>query len=87
MKHLLKYSLPIGLGLALLCITAIGIVSTTFTGCIKEPSTTSGGCGTSMGCCPATGCGTGWYGSSTGLCYATSSDCLRGGNSNCRQCY
>jgi hypothetical protein len=47
----------------------------------------SGGCGTQMGCCPATGCGTGWLGSSTQLCYNSSSACGSGGNSQCRQCY
>ena len=48
-----------------------------------------GGCGTQMGCCPATGCSppSSWYGSSQGLCYSTSSACGSGGNSNCRQCY
>lgn len=48
-----------------------------------------GGCGTSMGCCPATGCSQpySWYGSSTGLCYQTSTACHNAGNSNCRQCY
>ncbi len=84
-----KYIIPIGFGLALLIITTLGLVSATFTGCIKQDpgSSSSGGCGTTMGCCPATGCGTGWYGASTGLCYPTSSSCLTGGNSNCRQCY
>ena len=48
---------------------------------------TSGGCGTQMGCCPATGCGTGWLGSSTQLCYSTSSACGSAGNSQCRQCF
>ena len=54
-----------------------------------DATTSSGGCGTTMGCCPATGCSppSSWYGSSTGLCYSTSSTCGQGGNSNCRQCY
>ena len=47
----------------------------------------SGGCGTQMGCCPATGCGTGWLGSSTQLCYNSSSACGSAGNSQCRQCF
>jgi hypothetical protein len=47
----------------------------------------SGGTGTVMGCTPATGCGTYWFGASTRLCYPTSGNCLSGGNSNCRQCY
>ena len=74
---LLKYGLPLGLGLVLLFITALGLVSTTFTGCVKqEPTSTSsgGGCGTTMGCCPATGCGRGWLLSCDGLCYATTAD-------------
>ena len=86
---LLKYGLPIGLGLVLIFITTLGLVSTTFTGCVKqEPaSTSSGGCGTTMGCCPATGCGTKWLGSTTQLCYTTANACNAGGNSFCRQCY
>lgn len=86
---LLKYGLPISLGLVLLFITTLGLVSTTFTGCVKqEPaSTSSGGCGTTMGCCPATGCGTKWLGSTTQLCYTTANACNSGGNSFCRQCY
>lgn len=57
-------------------------------GCIKEDDDNSNsGCGTVMGCCPATGCGNKWFGASTRLCYNTSTDCHNAGNSNCRQCY
>ncbi len=85
---LLKYGLPLGLGLILLFITTLGLVSTTFTGCVKEePTTSGGGCGTTMGCCPATGCGRNWFGNVTQLCYATSSACASAGNNRCTQCY
>lgn len=58
-------------------------------GCWDDTSaeSSSGGCGTTMGCCPATGCGRGWLGSSTQTCFNTSSECGAGGNSQCRQCY
>lgn len=88
-SSLLKYSLPIAMGLVLLLITTLGLVSTTFTSCVKqEPaSSSSGGCGSVMGCCPTTGCGTKWLGSTTQLCYTTANACNQGGNSYCRQCY
>lgn len=88
-SSILKYSFPIGLGMVLLIITMFSLVSTTFTSCYSDPPPPNGGggCGTQMGCCPATGCGVKWYGSSTGLCYTTANACSSGGNSYCRQCY
>ena len=83
---LLKYTAPLGLGLTLFVIT---FLSSSYTGCEKQTtsSSTSTGCGTQMGCCPATGCGRNWLGTSTQLCYATSGACAAGGNSRCVQCY
>ena len=72
-------------------ILAAFFVTVLLSGCPDPYSTSSsgGGCGTTMGCCPATGCNppNSWYGSSTGNCYSSSSACGSGGNSNCRQCY
>ena len=58
---LLKFGLPVGLGLTLLIITAMGLVSTTLVGCEKDDSTTKhctkAGyplyCSTIGTCCPA----------------------------------
>lgn len=84
-SSLLKFTAPIGLGLGLFIITYF---ASSFTGCEKQPTTTTTtGCGTQMGCCPATGCGRNWLGTSTQLCYATSGACASGGNSRCVQCY
>jgi hypothetical protein len=56
--------------------------------CIETtPTPTKSGCGSVMGCCPVTGCGRGWFGSSTQRCYNTANDCSNAGNSHCRQCY
>lgn len=68
----LKYTAPIGLGLGLFIIT---FFASSYTGCEKEKTTTSSsGCGTQMGCCPATGCGRGYLLSCDGRCYTTRAD-------------
>ncbi len=80
----LKYTAPIGLGLGLFIIT---FFASSYTGCEKETPASTSGCGTQMGCCPATGCGRNWLGNVTQLCYATSSACNSAGNNRCTQCY
>ncbi len=70
----LKFTAPIGLGLGLFIIT---FFASSYTGCEKEKTTTtstSTGCGTQMGCCPATGCGRGYLLSCDGRCYTTRAD-------------
>ncbi len=84
----IKYALPTVLGLILLVITSAAFISTTFSGCVLEEIPPPGsGCGTQMGCCPATGCGRNWHGNVTQLCYATANACTSAGNSRCVQCY
>lgn len=84
---LIKYAMPIIFGIILSAITVSALISITFTGCIKEPVKSTTGCGTQMGCCPATGCGRDWLGNVTQRCYATSNDCHQAGNNRCTQCY
>lgn len=86
-KSIIKYAFPVIVGMVLLIITATAFISTTITGCIKEDTPSSGGCGTQMGCCPATGCGRNWLGNVTQLCYATANACTSAGNNRCTQCY
>lgn len=69
-------------------ILALIFITGNSSGCIKETDqNNNSGCGTQMGCCPATGCGRNWLGNVTQLCYATSSACLQAGNNRCTQCY
>ncbi|MGD0712360.1 MAG: hypothetical protein ABR968_14385 [Bacteroidales bacterium] len=68
--RLLKFVLPLGMGLALLTITLLGIVSTTLTSCKKD-------CGCPAGyplCCSGSGgkcCPAGQAYLCDGLCYSS----------------
>jgi hypothetical protein len=57
--HLLKFALPIGLGMTLLAITFFGIVSTTFVGCDLLVECSSGQCKGTNGHCYS--CSSGSY--------------------------
>ncbi|MBY0476630.1 MAG: hypothetical protein K2Q24_03225 [Chitinophagaceae bacterium] len=81
----LQHGLAMGFSTIVLCVF---LIITNFVGCIPEDDPpASSGCGTVMGCCPATGCGRNWLGNNTNRCYPTSNECLAAGNNRCTQCY
>lgn len=88
MKSLLvKYASPIAMGLFFVVLTTIAVITSSYSGCTTTDPPPNSGCGTQMGCCPATGCGRNWLGNVTQLCYATANACTSAGNNRCTQCY
>ncbi len=87
MKSLvLKFGLPVGLGVALTVITFIGLLSTTFVGCIKAHKCLDKdkplSCLHSESCC-----GVDYpYNDGQGHCHSTWSACYYVGGSACELC-